>query len=82
MDVEAFFVGGAVGPRLDVARTEEGAIDDASDRAAAAPVVVERRAKDVLPDALPGEAPGLGGRVDGLCLFALNGQRGVGEARA
>ncbi len=79
VDVEAFLVGVAGGPWLYVARAEERAVGDAGDGAAAAPVVFEGSAEDVLTDALLGEALRFGARGHGLRLFAVRGQRRVGE---
>ena len=59
--VEAFGVGGAIGPWLGVAGAEEYGQVKTGDGAGTAPVVHERLAEEVLADALFGEPQGLCG---------------------
>ncbi len=60
-DIEAFGVGGAVGPWFGVACAEEFREMKAGEGAGTAPVVHERLAEEVLADALLGEPQRLGG---------------------
>ena len=72
----------AIGPRHDVGGTQQGGIGDAGDRAAAAPVIDQRGAENVLADALNDEPLGLGRLRQACGLRAKPGERGVGKADA
>src|SRR5690606_26070203 len=56
VDVEALVVGGAVLPGHDVGGAQEGLVADAGERTAAAPVLEQGRAKEVLAEALNQQA--------------------------
>ncbi len=74
-DVEAFGVGGAVGPWLGVAGAEQFRQMESGHGAGTAPVVHEGLAEEILADALLGQSQSLGGA--GWFGFELGDFRGV-----
>jgi hypothetical protein len=82
VDVEAFGVGGAVGPWFDVAGAEEFRDGQAGDGAAATPILHEAVAKDVLADALHHQPLGFRGPRQARRFFLEKVQEFVRQAFA
>ena len=72
----------ALGPRQDVGGAQQGGVGNADDRAAAAPVIHQRSAEDVLADALDDEALDLGDLRQAGDASAKSAERCLGQADA
>src|SRR5690606_13745509 len=80
VDVEALVVVGAVLPGHDVGGSQEGLVADAGERTAAAPVLEQGRAKEVLAEALNQQALGLGPAWQLRGFGAKAPERRIGQA--
>src|SRR5690606_6154840 len=80
VDVEALVVVGAVLPGHDVGGAQEGLVADAGERTAAAPVLEQGRAKEVLAEALNQQALGLGPARQLRGFGAKAPERRIGQA--